>query len=261
MSNLQGISAVFKREMRSLFVSPGVYVALAAFVLLITYFFFSLVQYYHALVGAFNAAPMQGSRLPPNISSDIVEPFLRFVALGFVFLLPLLSMRTIVEERNNGTLEMLYISPLCLSQIILGKFSAVLAVISIVLLFVCVFPLVLFFLGGVELAAFIAGIFGLLLYAMALASVSLAVAAVSPNQLVAAAGSMILLLLLYVSDVPVAPLHSWLSSVLEYCTPRMHVDQFILGVVATPHLVYFASVSLLGLYLAHLALNSERWRS
>jgi ABC-2 type transport system permease protein len=107
----------------------------------------------------------------------------------FTFLIPALSMRSISEERKSGTWELLRTSPLSLTQIILAKYSALLA-----LVFLAVLPTLLYAytiiqlgdpVGNLDLAGFFGSWLGLLMIGATFAAVGLFASALTSQQVVA----------------------------------------------------------------------------
>ena len=56
------------------------------------------------------------------------EYVLQFVSLGFVVIVPILTMRVIAEERKQKTDQLLYSLPITTSQVVVGKYLALLVV-------------------------------------------------------------------------------------------------------------------------------------
>lgn len=107
----------------------------------------------------------------------------------FTFLIPALSMRSISEERKSGTWELLRTSPLSLTQIILAKYLALLA-----LAFLAVLPTLLYAytiiqlgdpVGNLDLAGFFGSWLGLLMIGATFAAVGLFASALTSQQVVA----------------------------------------------------------------------------
>ena len=88
-----------------------------------------------------------------NIQSAVAnfEYVLQFVCLGLVVIIPVLTMRTIAEEKKQKTDQLLYSLPLKTWQIILGKYLAMLAIFAIPMLIICFYPLIFARFGEVYL--------------------------------------------------------------------------------------------------------------
>lgn len=66
-------------------------------------------------------------------------------SMSFVFLIivPILTMRVLAEERRQKTDQLLYSLPLTMTQVVLGKFAAMLVVFAAPMAVICLYPVVL----------------------------------------------------------------------------------------------------------------------
>lgn len=74
-------------------------------------------------------------------------PYFSFVLLSINYILiivvPLITMRSFAEERKNKTDQLLLTSPVPLSQIVLGKYLAMVTVYAVPCIIFCIFPLII----------------------------------------------------------------------------------------------------------------------
>lgn len=196
----------------------------------------------------------------PNLNQWVIEGLFHTLTVVMVFLIPLLTMRLIADERKNGTFELLVTSPLSISQIVIGKFLGVATVILTMTLLAFCFPLILCIFGDPEIAPVFSGYLGLLLTALAFASIGMAVSSFTENQIVAGITSMVTLLLFYVINSPAESLGGVAADILNYISPVMQLQDLIRGVISLQSIIYFFSLIILGLYLSVQALESYRWR-
>ena len=259
---MRNVLAVCRRELLSFFVLPVAYFVITGFVLLAGYFFFNLLGTFNVLLQRYSM--MRFGSLPPqlNLNQFVVEGFYHTMLVVLVFLIPLLTMRLVAEERRRGTFELLVTSPLSVSQIVLGKYLGVAVVILLMMLAVSCFPLLLcvFSVPGPEFYPIVSGFLGLLLSALMFAAISMAVSAFTENQIVAGVSGMVVLLLLYVIHAPAESLGGVAGEVLLYLSPVMQVRDLMQGVISLKALVYFFSFIVLGIFLSQRALESYRWR-
>ena len=83
-------------------------------------------------------------------------------SMSFVFLIivPILTMRVLAEERRQKTDQLLYSLPLTMTQVVLGKFAAMLVVFAVPMAVICLYPVVLSAYGNVYLPAAYGAIVG-----------------------------------------------------------------------------------------------------
>ena len=116
-----------------------------------------LSNYFHSLTayifGAFLLAFVGIGAMIYNIQQAVAnfEYVLSFVSLVFVVLIPVLTMRVIAEERKQKTDQLLYSLPITTTQIVVGKYLALLAVYLLPLCIVSVYPLIFARYGEVYL--------------------------------------------------------------------------------------------------------------
>ena len=113
------IATIAKREFKSFFLSPLAWCLLAIVQFVTAYLFLSQVE-------AFNLIQPRLAKLSnaPGIADVIIAPLFGNVAIILLLITPLLTMRSISEERRNKTLALLLSAPVSNSQIIqIGRAS------------------------------------------------------------------------------------------------------------------------------------------
>ena len=172
------MKAVFKHELQQYFDSMTAYV-FGAFLLL--------------FIGI-------GSMLY-NLQSAVsnFEFVLSFAAIVFVVIVPVLTMRTLSEERKQKTDQLLYALPISTTQVILGKYAALLLVFLIPLCFVAMYPLLFSQFGEVYLPTAYGSLFAFFLLGAALIAVGVFLSSLTDNQGLAAGLGVGAILLNYYS--------------------------------------------------------------
>lgn len=257
---MRNVIAICKRELLSFFVSPIAYFVITGFTLLVGFFFFNYLAFFARMYEMSQMMALRGSTQIPNLNQTVIEGLFQTMIVILVFLVPLLTMRSIAEEKRRGTFELLITSPLSVREIVLGKFLSLAVVVLVMLGITFIFPLLLIVYGSPEIPPIISGFVGVLLCALGFASVGMAVSSFTENQIVAGVTSMVTLLLLYVIQAPAESLGGVTADVLRYLSPIEQVQQFIQGVISLRSLTYFFSLILLGLFLSQRALEAHRWR-
>ena len=77
---------------------------------------------------------------------------------AYLVIVPVLTMRSMAEETRSKTDQLLFTSPVSMSEIILGKFFAMVTIIGIPCLVFCVYPMILSAYGVVNFLSAYAGI-------------------------------------------------------------------------------------------------------
>jgi ABC-2 type transport system permease protein len=143
---------------------------------------------------------------------------------------------------------------------VLGKFIGSFVFVLVMVLLTGIYPAILFSYGNPEAGVVLGGFLGLLLLATAFLSVGLLTSSLTENQIIAAVSCLVVLLLLYVIAWPAETAGPTLGAVLRYVSLTEHFGDMVKGVIDTKTLVYFASVTVLALFLTQRSVESLRWR-
>jgi len=255
---MNNIWSIAKKELRLYFSSPVAYVIIAVFLFIWGFFFTSILRW-------FNDQSLQLAQNPyyyqqVNINEMVFSPLMHNITIFFLFLLPALTMRLFSEEKKLGTEELLFTSPVSVSQVILGKYlaSMIMLVVMLVLAGVaCIFP---FLHGNPELAPLLNGFLGLLLMGSAFLAIGLFFSSLTENQVIAVILSIGTLLLLYVINWAAYSATGIWQGVLNYVSFFQHFEEMTRGILDTKDLVYYLSVSFTALFLTQAVIESRRWR-
>jgi ABC-2 type transport system permease protein len=253
---MRNVLTIAGKEVRSTFVTPTAYVIIAGFLLISGFFFFTLLQQFNGLLA--QAAMMP--ELSPNLNEWVVIPFFQTLEVVLIFLIPILTMRAVAEERRSGTFELLATSPLSANEIILGKYLGLLVTVFVMLALSFSFPLILIVFADPEVAPIYVGFLGILLFAAAFVSMGLAISCFTKSQTVSGVLSLVLLLVFYVIDAPAEKIGGVAADILRYLAPSNHIETLLKGVLTGGDIVYFISLLLFGLFVANRTLDAENWR-
>jgi ABC-2 type transport system permease protein len=233
--------AVAKREFRTFFASPIAYIVLGAFLLISGWLFFSTLL----LAG-----------------QATLRTFFGVAPVIFVVLVPAITMRSIAEERKSGTLELLLTMPLEDWQIVLGKFLAALAMVSVGLVWTLPYA---FTVAGLTAAGSVfdwgpvaGGYLGLLFLAASFVALGLWASALSKNQIVGFIIGLIVCFAFYIVDKFAVLLPESLGRVLEYVSVDYHFENIARGVIDTRDLIFYCSLTAAGLLFTTRTLSATR---
>jgi ABC-2 type transport system permease protein len=257
---VRNVLTIAGRELRSYFVSPIAYVVLTGFLLLGGWFFFNLLARFNMLLTIYSAQqnPQVLQRL--NLNEFVIAPLLHNLSVVLVILVPMITMRTLAEEKKAGTYELLLTSPLRISEIVIGKFLGSFVFVALMVALTGVYPLILFAYGNPETGVVLGGYLGLLLLATSFVAVGILTSSFTDNQIIAAVSCLVSLLLLYIIAWPADNAGETIGALLRYVSLTEHFAQMVKGVIDSKDLVYFATVIVLALFLTHRSVESIRWR-
>ena len=255
---MKNIWAIFKKEIKTYFTSPIAYVVITVFLVLIGFFFYSLIWW-------FNSQSLQMAQNPSyyqqlNINQMVYSPLFQNMSIILLLMIPLLTMRLFSEEKKSNTDELLYTCPISINQIILGKYFASLFVLLAMLFLTGILSIFTFAYGNPELVPILNGYLGLFLQGAAFIAVGIFFSSLTENQIVAAILTFGTLLLFWILNWASYSAGGIWKSVLNYLSFIQHFDDMTRGILDTTDLVYYLSFIFLGLFLTHSVIQSRRWR-
>lgn len=156
--------AVMKKEFKSYFYSPVGYVFIGLFLIMFSIFFYVDVFTYQ---------------------STNFEYIFYSGATILTFIVPILTMRTIAEERKNGTEQLLLTSPVSITQVVMGKFLAATAIVVITELCTFMYFGILSFFGTPHITTALVTLLGFLLLAISYISFGILASSITENQIIA----------------------------------------------------------------------------
>lgn len=170
------MKAIYKKEVKSYLTSMIGYVFI--------FFILLLEGIYFTAYNLQNAYPLFGTTLSA-------------VTFIFLILVPVLTMKTIAEERKQKTDQLLLTAPVSVSEIVLGKFLAVATVYAIQVLIICLYPMIMGKYGTVSYAMAYTAVLGFALLGFAQIAVGVFWSSVTENPVIAAVVTFIVLFVCY----------------------------------------------------------------
>lgn len=233
--------AVFKRELKGYFFSPIAYIFMGFFLLITGVFFY-----------AYNIGPAQA-----NYNSMLGN-------LMFMFMLtvPILTMRSLSEERKNKTDQLLLTSPVSVTNIVLGKYFAAVAVFLVTLVISFVYPATLFIYGNPSPLEILTGYIGFFLLGATLISVGVFISALCENQVTSAIVTLVVLLAMFIGAASIIQQLisvQWINTVLSWFSVYDRYANFSQGLLSLPEIFYYISFAAVFVFLTIRTVERRRW--
>lgn len=224
---------IAKREL------AGYFDSLVAYILLIV--FLGLTGLFTWLIGADVFLRKQAD----------LQVFFEVAQLTLLLFIPAITMRQFAEEKRTGTIELLLTKNVTNRQVVLGKFFSCLLMVCIALLFTLPYYITVATLGNLDHGATLCGYLGLVLMSAAYISVGLFASSITNNQIVAFLLALFICLAFYfLFDAIGSGMTGWFGSFFKMLSMANHFDSISRGVIDSKDLVYFATIILLGLFMA-----------
>jgi ABC-2 type transport system permease protein len=195
-------------------------------------------------------------------------PDSRNIAYGVAFLLmlltPALTMRLIADEVRMGTMELLLTAPLRDYEMVVGKWLGAFFFILVVIAITLIFPLIFNAMtkNGIDQLLLISNYLGVILVAAALLALGVGISAMFSNQIAAFFTTMTLFIVLWwLIGAPANLLPQGGGEIFTYLSfSSQFSNNFIQGSVSPSSIVYFLSLTGLGLFIGSTAVEIRRWR-
>src|SRR5438045_8780846 len=195
--------AIAKKELNIYFATPIAYVMFTLFVVIGSYFFLRLLNAYEQaslMYMRFNSGEM-ANRL--NFPDAIFRYLSGNLGVILIFIVPVLTMRLVAEEKRRKTIELLYTTPLTPGQIVRGKYLAALAILVCALALTFTYPVLVQLVArdanGVEWRSVLLGYLGLFLMGSVYMAIGLFISSLTESQVVAALITFVVILMTWFS--------------------------------------------------------------
>ncbi len=236
------------REIESTFYSPLSYIVLTMFLILNGFSFYITL---------------------PDVQGNVSAAVTHFLGLNLIFWLsalfipPVITMRLLAEEKKSGTIEMLMTAPVSETQVVLAKYAGAMAFYIFLWMPSLLYIIIIKRFGGIpDNGVILSSYAGIFLLGSSLIALGLFTSSLSGNQIVAAVTALVLNLMIFF--VPM------LSLTIEWTPARRVLDQlwiwnhfletFSKGILDSFHVVFYAGLTVLFLFLAVRSLEAQKWR-
>jgi len=235
---MKNMNHVFKKEFRAYFISPIAYIVISVFLVIIGWLFFSTFFL----------------EKQANLTR-----FFSLLPVTFVFIIPAVTMRLFSEEINIGSYELLITLPVSFRDIILGKFLAAVAFVSIMLSPTLLYATSTSFIGDLDWGPVIGGYLGAILLGASFSSVGLLSSSFTKNQVIAfIIGMAICFSLTLLIDFVLFFIPNAFVGFFQYLSANHHFQNIAKGVLDLRDILYFISLSFNALYAKHFVIKVKK---
>ena len=246
------IWVIARREFVAMFLAPLAWVILAVIQIILGYMFLTNLDNFFLLQP--QLLQLQNT---PGVTDIVVAPLMQVAAIILLMIMPLLTMRSIAEEKRNRSLTLLLSSPLSMTEIVLGKFFGLMLFVLVLVSMLMLMPLSLYLGTTPDSGKLLSIYLGMLLLLGAFSAIGLYLSSLTENQTIAAVGSFGILLMLWIID--------WLSesvdsgqSMLAYLSLLQHHESLLEGVFDSSDIAYYLLLIIGFLGLTVRQLDRER---
>lgn len=246
------IWVIARREVGAMFLAPMAWIILAVMQTILGYMFLANLDNFFLL----QPQLMQLANTP-GVTDIVITPLMQVAAIILLMVMPLMTMRSLAEEKRNRTLSLLISAPIGMSEIVLGKFLGLVLFIVILVSMLLLMPLSLYLGTSPDGGKLLSIYLGMLLLLSSFAAIGLYLSSLTENQTIAAISTFGVLLMLWIID--------WLGSsvgngqsVLAYLSILKHHQAMLEGVFKSSDIAYYLLLITGFLVLTIRQLDRER---
>lgn len=225
-----------------------------------------LSNYFHSLTayvfGAFLLVFVGIGAMIYNLQAAVAnfELVLSFISIIFVIIVPILTMRTIAEERKQKTDQLLYSLPITTTQVVGGKFLALLVVFLIPLSIICIYPLIFAQYGEVYLLTSYGSLLAFFIMGAALMAIGMFLSSLTENQGFAAGlGVAVILFNYYSVNLAEHVSTTAFGSAMALCVCAMIMGVVIHYLTRNENFSYAVSIGLIAIICITYVIDSTKF--
>lgn len=231
--------AIYKRELRSYFTSPVGYLFAANFL---------------AISGLlFSICTLQKQ------SDSSVGTYFEYLIYAFAVLLPLLTMKSLSEERKTKSEQLLMTSPVTVTGMILGKYCAALTVFASVLAVNSLNFFLLAKFGTPNIELLFSNLVCLFFIGALFLAIGIFFSSLTEDALISAIASIdvifILLAINFLSDISIG----WVKAIVKWFSILARYEPFTYGILDLTSIVYYVSIAAVFLFFTVRVYERRRW--
>ncbi|MBE6875544.1 MAG: ABC transporter permease [Ruminococcus sp.] len=238
--------SLYKKELQSFFFSPFAYVLTALFMLIFSFAFVTSI------------ASMDSSVLKFSFPSIFYDNF-----FFFIFIIPILTMRSFADERKGGTEVLLLTSPLSVGKIVLAKYFSIVTVFAVMMLSTFFFPIYAAVNGQVMWSSLICAYLGFFFWGMVCIAVGMLLSSLTGNAIIAAIlGEIIMegtLLVDQIGGTALVNAYPSLNSAISWISMQRRFIYFSQGMFRLEDLIFFLSATAVVICWNIISIEKRRW--
>ncbi len=227
---------IAKKELATYFKSPIAYIVLVLTISVFNVFFFLIID--------------------QNREASLRDVF-RLMEFMFVFLVPLMTMRTFSEEKSTGTMEFLMTAPVTNTAIVLGKYAGVLVFYSVMISMTFVYYGIIEYFGSPDRLTTLMGYVGIWLEGAFFLAIGMMASSWTGNQIVAAMTSYAIIFSLYFSITMTKYFSGSIEAIIQHISTINHLENLVAGIITIGDITYYLSGILLCVVLTRLSIENR----
>jgi ABC-2 type transport system permease protein len=235
-----GALALARRELHSWIKSPALYGITIFFLLFVSIWFYHFQRFF-------------------AMDTATLRPFFSAFPVAFIFVIPVLTMKSWAEEKKTGSAELLFTLPFTEWELVWGKFLSCFTILLAMLALTLPVPLTLLPLGAFDPGVILCEYTGAVLLGTSAAALGLFLSSVSKTQAAAFLGSAVILMAVMLANNFSQRLSPGLAAFVNYFSLAFHFESFSRGLLDSRDIAFFLLTTTLFLFLNTQVLVFRKW--
>ncbi|MEG0570615.1 MAG: ABC transporter permease subunit [Oscillospiraceae bacterium] len=232
------MTAIFRREFKAYFTSPLGYIFLA-----VMYYFGG--QFFSDVLGS---------------GSSYIQYVFSSLFTTVMFVVPILTMRLMSEEKKQKTDQLLFTSPVNLSGIVIGKYLAAFVMYLLGIAITVLYVIIMATFTQPDWNILLGNFLGLLLVGASLIAIGLFVSSLTQSQMVSAVVTFAIMMFLFMFDSIAQTVPTdFLKKLFTQMSIMGRYNDFVSGQLNIAHVIFFVSVIVIFNFLTVRVLEKKRW--
>ncbi len=231
--------AIWKKELKSYFVSP------------IGYIFVGVITFLSSI--AFSTGVMMAKR------ADISVVFSNINWI-YLFLAALLTMRMFAEEKNKRTDQLLLTAPISVTEMVLGKYLAAMTVLGVSVVVSLMYPVIMCMYADPAISEIIGSYIGFILLWGSFVSVGAFISSLTESQVIAAVFTFLSLVAIsFVQIIETSIENEILRKIVGWFSLMSRYGEFQNGILNIEGIIYYLSFIFVFLFLTVRVIDKRRY--
>jgi len=232
-----------RKEIFQYLYAPAFYGAAVFFLMLCSIWLFFFQQYF-------------------SMNQATLRPYFVLFPVAFIFVIPVITMKSWAEERKTGTVELLLTMPFSEWDLVLGKFFSAFCMLAVMLILTIPLPLSLLSLGSFDAGSIFCEYLGLFLLCASATALGLLLSCLSKSQGGAFLGTAVILMAVMLANSVTAAINlpQWLAQGINFFSLSFHFESFSKGLVDSRDLAFFILSTALFLFINTRVILFRKWR-
>lgn len=234
------MAAIYWKEIKSYFYSPIAYVLIGLLTVVSSLLFYviNLTQGYG--------------------DTNWIFTFWIYLIVMMIFI-SVITMKSLADERKNGTEVLLISSPQSITSIVVGKYLAAFTVFLCMVCLTLVYPIVTSAFGGFVTTVTLSGYVGYILLGGTFVAIGIFASSLTENQIISVIISFVGMLLMWLLGMLATSFGGILSKIFSAISLTSRYDDFGKGIISLDSVVYYLSFIAVFLFLTIRVIEKRRW--